>query len=91
MKSQMNYRTKRNVIIVAIIALLIILASVGIYSYIKGNSETQAMSEMNGTSGERAGEDVQIAQEDNGEMMVKSQQKKLQTMIQKRQAIMKKM
>ena len=67
MKSQMNYRTKRNVIIVAIIALLIILASVGIYSYIKGNSETQAMSEMNGTSGERAGEDVQIAQEDNGE------------------------
>ena len=67
MKSQMNYRTKRNVIIVAIIALLIILASVGIYSYIKGNSETQAMSEMNGTSGERAGEDVQVAQEDNGE------------------------
>lgn len=54
MKSKMSYKAKRNAIVIAIIALLVILASTGIYAFIKGNSETQATSETNGTSQDRA-------------------------------------
>lgn len=59
MKSQMSYKAKRNAIIVLIIAILVILASVGTYLFINGNDETQAMSQMNGEQNDRAGEDYQ--------------------------------
>ena len=65
MKSKMSYKAKRNAIVIAIIALLVILASTGIYAFIKGNSETQATSETNGTSQDRASEEIEQAQNDN--------------------------
>ena len=65
MKSQMNYKTKRNITIIVIIAILVVLASIGTYLFMRGNSETQAMSEVNGTSEGRTGEDYQVAQNDN--------------------------
>ncbi len=65
MKSQLNYKAKRNITIIVIIAILVVLASIGTYLFMKGNSETQAMSEVNGTSEDRAGEDYQVAQDNN--------------------------
>ena len=68
MKSKMSYKAKRNAIMLTIIALLIILASIGIYAFIKGNSETRAAtSQENGSSQEMISEEVEQAQNNNNE------------------------
>lgn len=67
MKSQMSYKAKRNAIIVLIVAIIAILASVGFYFFMNSNDETQAVSQTNGTSADRAGEEVEQAQADNNE------------------------
>ena len=48
MKKQMSYKAKRSMIILAVIVILAIIASIGTYTFISGNDETQAMSQTNG-------------------------------------------
>ena len=47
MKGKIDYKTKRNIVIVAIVLALFVIASVSTYVYIRGNTETQAVSEIN--------------------------------------------
>ena len=51
MKSRLNYKSKRTIIIVAIIIALIAIASTGIYMFTKGNDEAKAFTEGNTTIG----------------------------------------
>ena len=67
MKKQMSYKAKRSMIILAVIVILAIIASIGTYAFISGNDETQAMSQTNGTASDRAGQEVEQAQEDNNQ------------------------
>ena len=67
MKSQMSYKAKRNIAIVLVIAIIAVLVSVGFYFFMKSNDETQAMSHTNGTSTDKAGEEIEQAQANNGE------------------------
>ena len=63
MKSQMSYKAKRNAIIIAIVAILVVLISIGSVVYFRSNNESQAMAEFNGTSETQAGEDTAKAEE----------------------------
>ncbi len=47
MKSRLNYKSKRTIIIVAIIIALLAIASTGIYMFTKGNDEAKAFTEGN--------------------------------------------
>ena len=67
MKSQISYKAKRNIAIVLVIAIIAVLVSVGFYFFMKSNDETQAMSHTNGTSTDKAGEEIEQAQANNGE------------------------
>ncbi len=51
MKSRLNYKSKRTIIIVAIIIVLLAIASTGIYMFTKGNDEARAFTEGNTTIG----------------------------------------
>lgn len=74
MKKQMSYKAKRSMIILAVIAVLAIIASIGTYAFISGNDETQAMSQTNGTASDRAGQEVEQAQQgDNPSVQVQSE------------------
>ena len=63
----MNYKAKRNMIIIAVILVLAIIATVGTVLFISGNDETQAVSQTNGTSTDRAGQEIEQAQTDNSQ------------------------
>ena len=74
MKKQMSYKAKRSMIILAVIVVLAIIASIGTYAFISGNDETQAMSQTNGTASDRAGQEVEQAQQgDNPSVQVQSE------------------
>ena len=75
MKSQISYKAKRNIAIVLVIAIIAVLVSVGFYFFMKSNDETQAMSQTNGTSTDKAGEEIEQAQANNGEQDNNEEQK----------------
>ncbi len=52
MRERLNYKSRKTIIIVAIILLLIAIASTGIYMFTKGNDETKAFTEGNTTIGD---------------------------------------
>lgn len=91
MKSQISYKAKRNIAIVLVIAIIAVLVSVGFYFFMKSNDETQAMSHTNGTSTDKAGEEIEQAQANNGEQdnneskmtkkIVKNQMQKSKTIM----------
>lgn len=73
MKKQMSYKAKRSMIILAVIVVLAIIASIGTYAFISGNDETQAMSQTNGTASDRAGQEVEQAQQQESNQGVQTQ------------------
>ena len=62
MRGKMDYRTKRNIIIAVIVIALFVIASVGTYMYLRGNSETEAVSELNSAT-----QNLNASQEQAGE------------------------
>ena len=62
MRGKMDYRTKRNIIIAVIAIALFVIASVGTYMYLRGNSETEAVSELNSET-----QNLNASQEQAGE------------------------
>ena len=62
MRGKMDYRTKRNIIIAVIAIALFVIASVGTYMYLRGNSETEAVSELNSAT-----QNLNASQEQAGE------------------------
>ena len=51
MKQRLNYKSRKTIIIVAIIIALLAIASTGIYMFTKGNDEAKAFTEGNTTIG----------------------------------------
>ena len=68
MRERLNYKSKKTIIIVAIIIALIAIASTGIYMFTKGNDETKAFAEGN-TAIE--GNDIKIPEENQNSNSVK--------------------
>ena len=50
MKGKMNYKTKRNIIIIAVILVLFAISAVSAYVYFSNDNETSAVSQVNSTS-----------------------------------------
>ena len=65
MKGKMNYKTKRNIVIVAIVLALFIIASVSTYVYLKGNTETEAVSEINSMAENQNANQEQVSDTEN--------------------------
>ena len=65
MASKMNYKTKRNIIIISIIAILFIISFVSTYFYIKANNEAQAVSENNTNSDVNQSEQTNTEENNN--------------------------
>ena len=62
MKGKMDYKAKRNIAIIVIVLALFIIASVSTYVYLRGNTETKAVSEINSMT-----ENQNASQEEVGE------------------------
>ena len=67
MRGKMNYKTKRNIIIVAIVIALFLIASVSTYMYLRGNEETKAVSEINSMSENSNASQEQTAETGNAQ------------------------
>lgn len=65
MASKINYKTKRNIIIISIIAILFIISFVSTYFYIKANNEAQAVSENNTNSDVNQSEQTNTEENNN--------------------------
>ena len=67
MRGKMDYRTKRNIIIAVIVIALFVIASVSTYVYLRGNSETEAVSELNSMTENVNASQQQAGEAENGE------------------------
>ena len=63
MKGKMNYKTKRNIIIIAVILVLFAISAVSAYVYFSNDNETSAVSQVNSTSENQNGSEEQVAEE----------------------------
>ena len=67
MRGKMDYRTKRNIIIAVIVIALFVIASVGTYMYLRGNSETEAVSELNSATQNLNASQEQVGETENAQ------------------------
>ena len=63
MKGKMNYKTKRNIIIIAVILVLFAVSAVSAYVYFSNDNETSAVSQVNSTQENQNGSEEQVAEE----------------------------
>ena len=65
MKGKIDYKAKRNIAIIVIVLALFIIASVSTYVYLRGNSETKAVSEINSMAENQNASQEQVGDTEN--------------------------